>query len=524
MPPSARRTGLALAGITAAALVLRLVLLGRASLWLDEMWSIATARMDGAAVLSVVLHRDSNASLYYALLHGWIGLGQGEGTVRLLSALLGAATVPAVYLLGARLGGARLGLAGAALLAVNGVHVQFSQEARAYSLVILLVTLATGCFARALEAGDRRAWAGWVLAGALAVYAHVFAALALAAHGVAFLLRRRRGATAWRRLLASGAALLALLAPLALLLTARTREPTAPLGWVAPVGARSLGALLWLLAGNPVLDSSRGTAELLPGIPLALLYVALCGLALVRGARGGGEGATRDGLVLLASLAVVPALIAFGASLAKPVFVAKYLLVSMPGTALLAAVGLLAIRPGWPRRAALGVMVAVSLAMLPAYYRSRANDREWPSATAALLAGARPGDAAVFLVAPGRLLFDHYRGAPARPDPGIEVAYPPWRDPSHDPEALAYLPALPAGLADDLAARHPRVWLVLFHDEFRFTAPTARALEAELGARYPLAAEALFRGRQERVRLLLFSRTADAPAAPAARPAAAPGR
>src|SRR2546425_2483714 len=109
---------LMLGAVLLTSLLLRLPFLGQTSLWLDEMWSIATSRMPWRSVLSVVLHQDSNASLYYALLHVWMRLGKSEASVRLLSVLLGVATAPALYLLGKRLVSAQVGLIASLLIAV----------------------------------------------------------------------------------------------------------------------------------------------------------------------------------------------------------------------------------------------------------------------------------------------------------------------------------------------------------------------------------------------------------------------
>ena len=61
-----------------------------------------------------------------------------EYGLRSLSALAGVATVPVAYLIGAELRGRRAGLMAAALVAVNPMLLWYSQEARAYALLVLL--------------------------------------------------------------------------------------------------------------------------------------------------------------------------------------------------------------------------------------------------------------------------------------------------------------------------------------------------------------------------------------------------
>ncbi len=498
-----RREALAVAGASALALLLRLPWLGHSSLWLDEMWSIGTARLPWRALIRVMLHQDSNASLYYALLHGWLRLGAEEGTARLLSVLAGVATVPALYALGKRLAGPRAGLAAALLLAVNGYHLQFSQEARAYTLLVLLATLSTLFLVRAVEE-PRGPWWPYVLATSLGIYTHAFAGLLLPAHALALGARRR---APWRAFLASAAAVVALALPAAWLLVARMREPNAPLGWVPRPSPRSVGALFWFLSGNPGVADAPSRGELLLGVPVLAACAALCLAALAGAARRGGLGrGTPSGwhLPLLLSLLIVPAGIVLAVSLRMPIFVSKYLLAAITPLALLTAVGIESL-PRRTRGAALGLALAAAALPLPGYYRFRAHNEEWRAATRALLDGARPGDGAIFLVAPGRLLFEHYRRASGRAPAELQVLYPPERDERTDPAALAYLPELPKDLAEEIA-RHDRLWLVLFHDEFEHSARASQAVRAALAPRYSSIEERRFDGFHERVRLLLYAR------------------
>jgi len=102
--------------------------------------------------------------LYYALLHFWLALGDSEAVLRLLSALCGTLTIPLMYGLGHTIGGHRLGLLAALLLAISPFHVQFGQETRMYALLTLAATLAMWGLAWLLrwpEAAARPLGNGW---------------------------------------------------------------------------------------------------------------------------------------------------------------------------------------------------------------------------------------------------------------------------------------------------------------------------------------------------------------------------
>jgi uncharacterized membrane protein len=126
---------------------------------------------------------EGNMIFYYLLLRGWVHLGDSEAVVRSLSVLFGVATVAAVYDLGCRLFNRTAGLIAAALLTIHGFHILWSQQARSYALLTLLLVVSTSLLVSALQAPDpRRTWAAYVIVSALACYCHFFAVLVLMTH------------------------------------------------------------------------------------------------------------------------------------------------------------------------------------------------------------------------------------------------------------------------------------------------------------------------------------------------------
>ncbi len=123
------------------AFCLRILRLDFQPLWWDEGYSVwfATHSLGQMAALTA---EDIHPPLYYVLLHGWTWLfGTGPVALRLLSVVFGALAVPAIYLAGRQLTGSRrAALLAAGLLAINPLHVFYSQEIRMYGLVALLST------------------------------------------------------------------------------------------------------------------------------------------------------------------------------------------------------------------------------------------------------------------------------------------------------------------------------------------------------------------------------------------------
>jgi hypothetical protein len=100
--------------------------------------SVLLARYSLLDFWNKVSNFEANMVLYYAILRFWIHLGQSEFAVRSLSVVFALAAVTALYWLGTRTFGRKIGILGALLLAINGFHIEYSQDARSYSLLVFL--------------------------------------------------------------------------------------------------------------------------------------------------------------------------------------------------------------------------------------------------------------------------------------------------------------------------------------------------------------------------------------------------
>src|SRR5215203_2022809 len=130
--------------------------------------------------------------LYFLMLRfaQWI-LGDAEWALRLPSAIAGSLCIPAIYLLGKRLYSEREGLIAALFLAVLWAPIYYSQEARSYSMLILLSILTTYFwwgvmlglrYRRELPAGEA---ALYVVCAVLCAYLDYFGLLLVVLQGAA---------------------------------------------------------------------------------------------------------------------------------------------------------------------------------------------------------------------------------------------------------------------------------------------------------------------------------------------------
>src|SRR4051794_35229791 len=118
------------AGIVMLAAALRLFRMNAESLWLDEAFSLYVAQQPLDRLLHIIVQHDTHPPLYHTLLHFWLLLGWGEPAyaIRLLSSVFELGSVIGMFLLGRALGGIRVGLISALLLAFSPFHVFYAQE------------------------------------------------------------------------------------------------------------------------------------------------------------------------------------------------------------------------------------------------------------------------------------------------------------------------------------------------------------------------------------------------------------
>jgi hypothetical protein len=174
-----------LVALTIAAAGIRFATIDVQSYWFDEALTAKLLSMPLGDMVSSIPDTELTPPLYYLLAWPWAhAFGAQEAALRAFSALIGTAVVPVAYLAGRELMTRRAGLVAAALVAFNPLLVWYSQEARPYSLLVLLCALSLLWFARALQRRTTRDLVLWALASALALLTHYFAAFLVVPEGL----------------------------------------------------------------------------------------------------------------------------------------------------------------------------------------------------------------------------------------------------------------------------------------------------------------------------------------------------
>ena len=353
------------------------------SLGLSEIEEVLEARRPWSQLVPFA-HADASGSAFVAALAGWLHVGSADWAVRVPSVVAVALACVCVYFLAARLFDRLVGLVAGAALATSQLTVDMGSRVGALALAILAVSLASWLFVVAAESGRGLAWASYTVVAVAAVFVHASCAFVIVAHAAA---------TPWLpRVRARAAAVcVALAAVLAVPAVVQALD-----------GRRHL---LDVLAQPDLADVGRAV-HVVSGRNVVVLALALCGVVLL--ALGVVRGGELWKIVLLAIWAAAPLVGVLLLSIARPSLDARYLAVSAPALAVLAAVGLLQL----PRRELVAAVAVAALAVSGVRIAQdvRSTPEDWSGAVTYALATREPGDRVV--VAPARALaaFSYYAG------------------------------------------------------------------------------------------------------------------
>lgn len=144
---------LALLSTLGVGLYLRLAPLMQRDYWYDEAFTGITVRQSWEAMMDIIVH-DVHPPLYYALLKVWTFVaGSDPFAIRLFSVIFGVALIAMVFV-ALRQWCKKSWIpaaVGALVVAINPFFVNYSQEARMYSLLAFLLVLAAMLFVRSWQ-------------------------------------------------------------------------------------------------------------------------------------------------------------------------------------------------------------------------------------------------------------------------------------------------------------------------------------------------------------------------------------
>ncbi len=454
--------------LTAGSAAIRFQFLARKPFWFDECFSVEVARLDWTNFLHLLWWREANMSLYYLLLRIWLQFGHTEFFVRSLSVVTAAATAPAICWLARLLYDRRVALIAAGLFTFNAYSVRYSQEARSYALLLLLATLSSCFLVVFIRDPVRRNRRAYVLVSVLAVYAHFYCLLLVAAQWLA--LRQFGSSPGLDQLKHSEAPLatqlrhawIAIGLAVSPLLIFVAKTGAGPIRWIPRPGLRDVLTFYEHLAGGdnwilPIVSAAACAGALLP-----------VGRQLWTRAQSWETWRLHFLLVWLFFPVVLTVLL----SLVRSVFLARYMIFCLPALLILMAAGLARLRPSWLLGPALAaILLLATQGIFFVYGHDFDNERDASVAAAAfILDHAQPGDAVIFHIAATRVPYEFVRSLrtgenSARPGFAAPLG-PQILFPNHG-AGLDYRDFTGKPTADFLRAAtpgHPRVWIMLMNN------------------------------------------------------------
>jgi mannosyltransferase len=452
-----KRTCLALA-LTLVAAGIYAYRLGTPSLRGDESFTAIFCRWELGEILRSLRTTEPHPPLYYVFLHYWMRLmGRSEFILRFPSAITGMLLVPLIYALGRGWRGERVGLWGAALVALNPFLLWHGQDARMYTILAATglgsIWLGTKLLSRKRRPGAWL-WLAYVACALASLATHYYAVLVIVAQDAWFALLWLRRKEHRRELLPWITAQIALAACFA--------------PWLVYAAGFMLGhSKDWIPSVGPLqflgrLASAFSVGTTFPPRLTPLWAAGVAGLfciglasTLVKPATHSleeTESLDHQGM-LLASL-LVPLALTFLGSLARPMFDERYLITLVPLYLLIAGAGIAILqerltsagRWGWLIYSAAAILLLGPAFSIYQYHHDTAYAKSpnWREAMEHVADARQRGD----------LLVLNY------PDPTQEY---------YNQERIPYLllpdayPPDVSSTEDELAAliaSHPRLWLV----------------------------------------------------------------
>lgn len=150
------------------------------SIWFDEAYSAYLVRGDFKQIWEMTAV-DVHPPLFYFLLKIWsIMFGTSAVAMRFMSVFFGLIAIVFIFHLVKKWFGVKVASVATLTAAVSPMLVRYSQEMRMYTLVLLIVVMATYYLTLALEKGTERSgrkyWVVYAVLMAIGMWTHYFSA------------------------------------------------------------------------------------------------------------------------------------------------------------------------------------------------------------------------------------------------------------------------------------------------------------------------------------------------------------
>lgn len=400
--------------IVLLAAVLRVWHIGAQSVWIDEYLTLEVATPKPGYPLWQLLRHNIHGPLHTFAIYLFSLVSTQDGWLRLPSAIAGTATVPLLFAWMRPRFGARAACWGALLLAVNPLHVHYSQEIRNYAFVVFFATAAAVAVDRFALAATVRHTIAYAACVAASVLSNFSATFSFGAQALSYFRRRGWSRASLARFAAATVLVMVLISPWIYRVTTyidfgKLATPVKP--GQLDAAERLRGDTTFRLESVPYAAfaysvgftlgpslrelhdmSSIGGVAARHGAVVAwvgVLFGTLFFVGVVRGARRSGRWAVTEALLYI--LIPLAATLVLNWQNAKA-FNVRYVLVGLPMYLALVALGIEVLRPRARVLAGLAVVATCTWSLWNHYYDPRYAKEDVRSAVRAIDARIVPGE------------------------------------------------------------------------------------------------------------------------------------
>lgn len=156
------------------------------SLWLDELHTMneADPAVSWGDMFNSLKCCDQHPPLHFIIEHiSFIIFGHTEFVARIISVIVGTASIWAMYFLGKEVLNKRLGLFAAMMTCINFYNISYSQEARPYIFAFLFAALSFAWLIRLVKLPSRKNAVLYSVFTLLFLYSHYYSLFAVVAQG-----------------------------------------------------------------------------------------------------------------------------------------------------------------------------------------------------------------------------------------------------------------------------------------------------------------------------------------------------
>lgn len=374
--------------VAAMAAVVAWICYGRADMSLDEAYTTSEAKLSFTSLLHVIWGRELNGSLHTLLIWVLARVPGGDHitVVQGLSTLFAVAALVLLYPVLRDVSRPVPALVALAFVAANPLILEQMVNGRTYALTTLLVVVSLRILLSATARDSIHLFLTWGVLNGVMLYGHFLTAPMIAAEVVWLLIAHRR---IWREWVGGAAITMFLALPIGVFLASGGSRQHQ----LAPSPAKSLhdyasGALA-LIAGGA---NGERIIEI-----LATILVLVCVWYAIR--RQGPTSITALGILTVAFPFVFAAA---DARFSPSIFSPGYLIVTLPGLAIVLAVGLGAMRDRLLAVVAVSLVVVALLGSAIAGYRRVTETwtlrHGWTAVAALLARESKPGDIVTTMV------------------------------------------------------------------------------------------------------------------------------